>query len=77
MREKILDILAAVCEEDEVKDDTEMDLFEEGLLDSLGVAQLLLDLEEQLGCVIALTEIEKSDINTAEKIIALVEERLA
>ena len=77
MREKILDILAEVCEEDDVREETELDLFEEGLLDSLGVAQLLMELEDRLGCVIALTEIEKSDINTAEKIISLVESRLS
>ncbi len=77
MKEEILDILADVCEEDEVKDDLTMDLFEEGLLDSLGVAQLLMELEDRLGIVIALTEIEKTDINTPEKIIALAEKRKA
>ena len=54
-----------------------MDLFEEGLLDSLGVAQLLMELEDRLGIVIALTEIEKTDINTPEKIIAIAGKRKA
>ena len=62
---------------DEVKDDLSMDLFEEGLLDSLGVAQLLMELEDSLGIVIALTEIEKEDINTPEKIVALAMQRNA
>ncbi|MBQ1312015.1 MAG: D-alanine--poly(phosphoribitol) ligase subunit 2 [Blautia sp.] len=75
MREKILDILAEVCEDDVVKEDLEMNLFEEGLLDSMGVAQLLMEAEDLLGVVIALTEIQREDIDTPEKIVQLIEER--
>ena len=77
MKEKILDVLADVCDDDVVKEDLSMDLFEEGLLDSLGVAQLLMETEDNLGVVIALTEIERDDINTPEKIIALIEKKAA
>lgn len=77
LKDEILDIIADVCEEDDVREDLSLDLFEEGLLDSLGVAQLLMELEDKLGIVIALTEIEKSDINTPEKIISLAEKRKA
>ena len=76
MEEKILDILAEVCEDDCVKDDMELELFEEGLLDSLGVAQLLTEVEEATGVVIAPTEITKEDIATPEKIIALIKEKM-
>ncbi len=72
MEEKILDILAEVCEEDEVRDEMDVDLFEEGLLDSLGVAQLLMEIEDAFGIVIAPTEITREDIATPEKIIELV-----
>ena len=75
MEEKILEILADVCEDDDVKEDLSLDLFGEGLLDSLGVAQLLMELEDELGVVIALTEIEKTDIETPRKIIDLVIQR--
>ena len=77
MREKILGMLADVCDDDVVKEDLTIDLFEEGLLDSLGVAQLLMETEDNLGVVIALTEIERDDINTPEKIIALIEKKAA
>ena len=77
MREKILGMLADVCDDDVVKEDLAIDLFEEGLLDSLGVAQLLMETEDNLGVVIALTEIERDDINTPEKIIALIEKKAA
>ncbi len=75
MRDTILEILAEVCEDDVVKEDMEIELFEEGLLDSMGVAQLLMEVEDQLGVVVALTEIERSDIETPEKIIELIEKK--
>ena len=75
MEEKILDILEEICEDDVIREDKDLDLFEEGLLDSLGVAELLVAIEDQLGKVIAITEIEKEDVNTVNKIIALVEAR--
>ena len=77
LKDEILDIIADVCEEDDVREDLSLDLFEEGLLDSLGVAQLLMELEDKLGIVIALTAIDKSDSNTPEKIIALAGKRKA
>ena len=75
MEEKILNILAEVCEDDVVADEKDIELFEEGLLDSLGVAQLLMEIEEELGVVIAPTEITRDDISTPEKIVALVQEK--
>ena len=77
MKERILDMLSEVCDDDIVKEDLTIDLFEEGLLDSLGVAQLLMQTEDDLGVVIALTEIERDDINTPEKIITLIEKKAA
>jgi len=75
VREKILEMLAEICEDDIVMEDPGLDLFEEGLLDSLGVAQLLMETEDRLGVVIGLTEIERSDIDTPEKIVALIERK--
>lgn len=37
MREEVLDLLAEICEDDVVKEDLETELFESGLLDSLGL----------------------------------------
>ncbi len=49
-----------------------MDLFEEDLLDSLGFAELLVDIEEEFGIIIPPSEVERSDMNTANKIIAAI-----
>lgn len=75
MEEKLLGILADVCEDDVVKEDLDLNLFEEGLLDSLGVAELLVEIEENFGVVIAPSEVEREDMDTAHKILDLIKAR--
>ena len=77
MEEKILDILAEACEDDSVKDDLDMELFESDLLDSLGFAELLAELDEELDVVIAPSEVARGDMDTPRKIIELVKSKLA
>lgn len=72
MEQSILEILESICGTDEVKVDLDLNLFEDGLLDSLGVIELLLELEEKLGVKIEPTEIEREMIETPNKIIAYV-----
>ena len=76
MDEKILDLLAEICESDEVKDDMELELFESDLLDSLGFAEFLVELEEQFDIVISPSEVERDDIDTPEKILKLIHDRI-
>jgi D-alanine--poly(phosphoribitol) ligase subunit 2 len=71
---KILDLLEEVCGSDEVREDLDINLFEDGLLDSLGVIQLLIELEEVLGVKIEPTEVERTQIETPRKIIKLISE---
>lgn len=75
MEEKILDMLERICEDDEVRADYDMDLFEADLLDSLGFAELLVGIEEDFGIIVSPSEVERNDMNTANKIIALVKSR--
>lgn len=75
MREEVLNLLAEICEEDAVKEDLQMELFESGLMDSLGFAEFLVELEDQCGIVISPSEVEREDINTPEKILKLAEAR--
>ena len=76
MREKILKILAEICEEDAVMEDGQMELFESGILDSMAFAEFLVELEDQLGVVIAPSQVERDQIDTPDKLVAMVEERL-
>jgi len=71
MEEKILEILADKCgvEAEDLREDMGIDLFEEGLLDSFAMLGLLVDFEEQLGIKIEITEIDRKDINTPNKVV--------
>lgn len=76
MEEKILDMLAEVCEDDIVKENKDVELFETGLLDSLAFAELLFDIEDKFGVIIAPSEIDRKDIDTPQKIINLIQARM-
>lgn len=75
MEEKILDMLEEICEDDVIREERDMDLFEAELLDSLGFAELLVTIEEEFGIVIAPSEVKREDMNTVNKILALLEKR--
>lgn len=72
MKEDILEILAELCEDEVVKDEEDVDLFESGLLDSLAYLELLMEIENRLGITISPSEVSKEDINTPAKFVAFV-----
>ena len=76
MEEKLIDLIAEICDTDDVRERLDIDLFEAGLLDSLGAIDLLVEIEEEFGVIIAPTELERSEMNTVNKIIERVKERL-
>jgi D-alanine--poly(phosphoribitol) ligase subunit 2 len=69
MEEKVLEILEELCGTDEVRENRDINLFEAGLLNSLGVIELLLQIKDKMGIIIQPTEIEREDIETPNKII--------
>lgn len=75
MRDEILELLAEICEDDVVKQNPGTELFESGLMDSLGFAEFLVGLDEQFDIVISPSEVERKDIDTPEKILELIEAR--
>ena len=46
------------------------------MLDALGFAEFLVELEEQFGIVIAPSEVERTDIDTPARILALAMEKV-
>ena len=76
VRETILDLLEDICGDEIVREEMDIDLFEEGLLDSMAAIELLVAIEGELGVSIATTELKREDMDTPAKIIAQVEERL-
>jgi acyl carrier protein len=52
------------------------DLIESGLLDSLQLVQLLLQIEERMGARIPLEEVDLDDLRSIGRLAALIEERV-
>lgn len=75
-RAKVLDLLEDVTGDPSVRDHLDDDLFELGFLDSMAAIELLVGLEDDLGVSIAPTAVERSEMNTANKIVAQVVKRL-
>ncbi|MGK0551323.1 D-alanine--poly(phosphoribitol) ligase subunit DltC [Enterococcus faecalis] len=72
VKETILSILEELTGTDEVRENQTIDLFEEGLLDSLATVQLLVEIEGQLGIQVPVSEFDREQWNTPEKIITQV-----
>ena len=71
-RTKVLDLLEDVSGDPSVRDHLDEDLFDLGFLDSMAAIELLVGLEDELGVSIAPTAVERSEMNTANKIVAQV-----
>ena len=75
MEEKIMEILAEICGVPQDEIEPEMDLFQELGLDSFGVIQLVLALEEAFSVSLEIEDIPREQIETPEKIAILIRER--
>lgn len=75
IREVILEQLAEITGEDEIKRNPDIELFSSGLLDSFGIIQLFVAIQEELNIEIAPTEVDREMWATPNKIIAYLEER--
>ena len=75
IKSQVSSLLVGVCGTDEILAEPDLDLFEDGLLDSMGFVELLYGLETELEVVISPTEVDRDDVSTVNKIVALVSER--
>jgi D-alanine--poly(phosphoribitol) ligase, subunit 2 len=73
MEQRIMEILNDICGAQPGELEPDMDLFEAGLLDSFGVVQLLVALEEQLQVVLDIESISREEIATPAKLIRRAE----
>ena len=76
IREQILEMLEEICEDEVVREDLEINLKEEGLMDSLAFVEMLVRIEENFGLSIAPTEVTYEEIDTPNKVISYIENRL-
>lgn len=76
LEQQIIDLVVDISGDDEAAEDLDVDLFEEDILDSIAAIELLVALKDEFGVSIAPTELEREEMNTVNKIIERVRERL-
>lgn len=68
-KQEVLDVLAEVCQDDIVKENPDIEIFEEGLLDSFGTVELLLAIENRFDILVPITEFDLDVWNTPNNIV--------
>lgn len=76
MEEKLLDILEEICGDEIVKENRDINLNDEDLMDSLDYTELLIVIEENFDVVIAPSEVTREEMDTPNKIINVVKSRM-
>lgn len=72
VKTELLEIIDELFMED-VSDIMDEDLYNAGILDSLGTVELIVALEERFGILVPVSELGREDWNTANKIIEGIE----
>jgi D-alanine--poly(phosphoribitol) ligase subunit 2 len=67
-KNEVISLLAEICQDDGVKENPDIDLFETGLLDSFGTVELLVQAEERFGITVPITEFDRDTWNTPNNI---------
>ena len=75
IKEQILEMLEEICEDEVVREDLDINMKEEGLMDSLACVEMLVKIEEIFGLSIAPTEVTYEEIDTPNKVISYIENR--
>ena len=68
-KEQVLDILEEVCENDIVKENLDVQLFEEGILDSFAVVSLLVEFQERLDIEVSISDFDRDEWATPNMVI--------
>lgn len=72
--EKVLNILADVAENDIVKENPDIEIFEEGIIDSFATIGLLLEIQNNLDIDVTITDFDRDEWATPNKIIKVLKE---
>ena len=75
IKEQVLEMLEEICEDEVVREDLDINMKEEGLMDSLAFVEMLVKIEEIFGLSIAPTEVTYEEIDKPNKVIAYIENR--
>ena len=73
IKSEVIEIIDELFMED-VSDMMDEDLFDAGVLDSMGTVELIVEIENRFDIRVPVTEFGRDDWNTANKIIAVIVE---
>lgn len=76
MENEVFDVIERVAETDEFRENLNMDLFEEAILDSMKAIMLIVELEGTFDITLPPSEMDRENWNTANKIVLRVKEKL-
>ena len=68
-------ITAIECEDEIIVENPDIDLFEEGLLDSFGTINLLVEIENRFNISVPITDFNREEWNTPNRIAGKLAER--
>ncbi|MDI6534932.1 D-alanine--poly(phosphoribitol) ligase subunit DltC [Bacillus zanthoxyli] len=68
-KDQVLNVLEEVCENDIVKENPDVQLFEEGILDSFGIVSLLVEFQERLNIEVSISDFDRDEWATPNMII--------
>ncbi|CAJ1189662.1 hypothetical protein FD33_GL001979 [Companilactobacillus paralimentarius DSM 13238 = JCM 10415] len=74
IKEKIVGILQDVTGLDNVGQDADQDLFKDGVLDSMATVEVLVTLQDDFGIQVPVSEFDRSQWSTVNKIAQRVQE---
>lgn len=72
MEERVINIIAEICEDESIKDNLDIDLIENEILDSLAFINLISKLEEEFNIEIQPTQVPPDTWRSIHSIINLV-----
>ncbi len=63
------EVLATICDTEEILEDYDLDLIDEGFIDSFAVLNAILEIEKRTDLKLQATDIKKADISSINNLI--------
>ena len=76
IRESVIEIFEEVLGSDEIRDNQDLDMFENEMLDSLALIEVLLGIEDKLDLSLQPTDLERKDMATVNNLVDFLKDRI-
>ena len=76
IRESVIEIFEEVLGSDEIRDNQDLDMFENEMLDSLAIIEVLLGIEDKLDLSLQPTDLQRKDMATVNNLVDFLKDRI-